>query len=374
MPALRASWGSGGNGPIVSASTLCPSPCSSDGQLSGRCRCRAVRSPSGCSRGSRAKTCSRSGRRQAQGSTVQAAFVLAEETLTREHAYAALSRGAEHNALYIASPPDVRVEERHVPEHETHPVERARAALRRSTAKTMAIDAGPCGLADLQEERARLRATIGPQPRDPTHALNDTISCLQRAGAKLEPTRVHRQGLEERLDATRGLRRFTHRDERVELDAALHQARASEGSHTVGSPTSKTSETSYPTRETATPHGGTRTSRNSISSTESKPRSVPRNDPDTSTSTEPAPPSLRSTPAPACSATLQRRATFSPDRITTTCSWERKGLALLLSGRVARRACSIRRSSVDGTRSARRYYDERSSSEGRVISAGGTRR
>lgn len=171
---------------------------------------------------------------KAQGSTVQQAFVLADETLTREHAYVALSRGTEHNVLYIASPPDVRVEECHVAEHEPDPVERARASLRRSSAKTMALDTGPGRLVELRDEQVRLRAAIGPQPNDPRHKLNETISLLHRAEANLEATRLRRQDLEARLDGTRGLRRVTRRDERAELKDLLNAARTIEASHTVG--------------------------------------------------------------------------------------------------------------------------------------------
>src|SRR3546814_17428193 len=49
---------------------------------------------------------------KAQGATVDRCFVLVDETMTREHAYTALSRGRHGNELFIVAH-DQRVEERH---------------------------------------------------------------------------------------------------------------------------------------------------------------------------------------------------------------------------------------------------------------------
>ena len=67
-------------------------------------------------------------------------FVLADNALDRAHAYTALSRGTQHNAIYIAASPDDGVEERHAPEPVTDAVARARETMRRLRGKSMASD------------------------------------------------------------------------------------------------------------------------------------------------------------------------------------------------------------------------------------------
>jgi conjugative relaxase-like TrwC/TraI family protein len=77
---------------------------------------------------------------KAQGVTVRDAFVLADDTLTRERAYTGMSRGTHTNRLYLTDPPDDRAEERHAPEPANDAVARARRQLGRTLAQSMAID------------------------------------------------------------------------------------------------------------------------------------------------------------------------------------------------------------------------------------------
>jgi conjugative relaxase-like TrwC/TraI family protein len=79
---------------------------------------------------------------KAQGITASQALVLADELLDRERAYTGLSRGKEHNSLYITAAPDERADDRHAPEPASDAV-RARAALARTRAQCMAVDQAP---------------------------------------------------------------------------------------------------------------------------------------------------------------------------------------------------------------------------------------
>lgn len=76
---------------------------------------------------------------KAQGATVGETFVLGTTGLDREHAYSALSRGAEANWLYL-SDGSTRVEEAHAPEIEPDAAARLAARLEVSAAQSLAID------------------------------------------------------------------------------------------------------------------------------------------------------------------------------------------------------------------------------------------
>ena len=77
----------------------------------------------------------------AQGATVDRAFVLASEGMSREWAYVALSRGRLSNRLYVAAQPDdERAEFAPTSPELRDPVERLAAALRDSDAQVLAID------------------------------------------------------------------------------------------------------------------------------------------------------------------------------------------------------------------------------------------
>src|SRR3546814_5637987 len=77
---------------------------------------------------------------KAQGATVDRCFVLVDETMTREHAYTALSRGRHGNELFIVAHAQ-RVEERHANEVDFDPLDAVRRVIGRSGDKRMAVDA-----------------------------------------------------------------------------------------------------------------------------------------------------------------------------------------------------------------------------------------
>jgi ATP-dependent exoDNAse (exonuclease V) alpha subunit len=76
---------------------------------------------------------------KAQGVTADRVLLLADDTLWREHAYTGLSRGVARNDVYLVVE-DPRADVRHVVESIREPDEAVRAAVRRSGAKTMALD------------------------------------------------------------------------------------------------------------------------------------------------------------------------------------------------------------------------------------------
>ena len=76
---------------------------------------------------------------KAQGATVDRALILADDTMTRERGYTALSRATDRNDLYLAVD-DPRVDDRHANEEVTEPSAAVRRALRRSAAQHLAID------------------------------------------------------------------------------------------------------------------------------------------------------------------------------------------------------------------------------------------
>jgi conjugative relaxase-like TrwC/TraI family protein len=99
----------------------------------------------------------------AQGLTVDQAFVLADDGLTRELAYTALSRGRTGNRLYLArQPDDPRAEFAPGSPTDRDPLERLAAAFKTSRATVLAIDAGRDEpgehLAQARHELAKVRA------------------------------------------------------------------------------------------------------------------------------------------------------------------------------------------------------------------------
>ncbi|MBI5232116.1 MAG: ATP-binding domain-containing protein, partial [Coriobacteriales bacterium] len=82
---------------------------------------------------------------KAQGATCDHAFVLVDETMTREAVYTGMSRGRQGNDLYLAVDTG-RAEIAHAPEIAPDPVGALLAGIERSTAQEMAIEIGGRGL------------------------------------------------------------------------------------------------------------------------------------------------------------------------------------------------------------------------------------
>lgn len=138
----------------------------------------------------------------AQGLTVDHAFVLVDESLNRELAYTALSRGRRTNRLYVAlGERALRDEFAPADPHRGEPLARLTAALGRSSAGSLALDARGTTVDDevaaaeraLREARERRRALESSRGR-----------WLPGRRAELETTRQGEAAAAERL---RGLRR-----------------------------------------------------------------------------------------------------------------------------------------------------------------------
>lgn len=79
---------------------------------------------------------------KAQGATVDTALVLADETMTREGIYTAMSRGRTSNHLYLAGD-DARVDIAHAPEVIRDPVDALLASMEVSSAQQLAMEGQP---------------------------------------------------------------------------------------------------------------------------------------------------------------------------------------------------------------------------------------
>src|SRR5207248_7747407 len=81
---------------------------------------------------------------KAQGATVECALVLADESLTREHAYTALSRATRGTDIFLeTSDPEI---EAHAPAPPPEAVARLRLPIGRSVSQQPAIDRSPGAL------------------------------------------------------------------------------------------------------------------------------------------------------------------------------------------------------------------------------------
>lgn len=164
---------------------------------------------------------------KAQGATVDRCYVLADDTLTREHAYTALSRGRHGNEMFVVAP-DRRVEERHTIEVEPDERDAVRHAIGRSAAKRMAVDQREPRITRLDQLRAeqdRLRTRIGWGPSNPWvehHELCDRI----------DQEKHRRDSAQRRLDQARRslddhgpIARIAHRAERNDLEHHIDDCR-----------------------------------------------------------------------------------------------------------------------------------------------------
>jgi ATP-dependent exoDNAse (exonuclease V) alpha subunit len=77
---------------------------------------------------------------KAEGATVAIALVLADPTMTRQQLYTALSRGQQHNLIYLSTD-DLRAELAHAIEATREPTQMLIGIIDRTDAKEMAIEA-----------------------------------------------------------------------------------------------------------------------------------------------------------------------------------------------------------------------------------------
>jgi hypothetical protein len=134
----------------------------------------------------------------ADGATMGRTMVLADDTLTRELAYVALSRGRGRNDLYLGVDDD-RAADRHHPETLREPVQGVRDAVRRSGAKTMAIGESLHPVPTLP---------AGPPPSRVAADLRSQLTHLER---ELQRAEQRRDDALDHLDHLPRLRRFDRR-------------------------------------------------------------------------------------------------------------------------------------------------------------------
>ena len=159
---------------------------------------------------------------KAQGATLDPCYILADDTLTREHAYTALSRGRYGNELFIVAQ-DRRDEARHAVEVEHDPIDAVRQAIRHSAAKLMAIDqaeAKVTSLEQLHRERDSIRARLGHGPVDPSRD-HRRLSALDREKDYREGAQWRLDNARKSLDDLGPIRRRTHRAERREFERRI---------------------------------------------------------------------------------------------------------------------------------------------------------
>ncbi len=160
---------------------------------------------------------------KAQGATVDRCYVLADDTLTREHAYTALSRGRDTNELFVAAA-DRRTDERHAFEVEPHRLDAVRHAIGRTAAKHMATDqtepAVPT-LEQLRDQRDRIRDRLGNGPPDPSWDYRDLSEAIAGARQWRDNARWRLDTARQSLDELGPVGRRTHRAERRVLERRI---------------------------------------------------------------------------------------------------------------------------------------------------------
>ncbi|MBA2283327.1 MAG: relaxase domain-containing protein [Acidimicrobiia bacterium] len=161
---------------------------------------------------------------KAQGATVDRCLVLVDDTMSREHAYTALSRGRQRNDLFVVAE-DRRAEERHAAEVVHDPLDDLRRTVGRTGGKRMAVDetteAPTDTLERLRRDRDEIRTRLGDRPPDPSRSHRQLTEAHTRA-------RHDRDGAQWRLDTARTalhdlgpIGRRTHRTERRELEKRI---------------------------------------------------------------------------------------------------------------------------------------------------------
>ncbi|MGH9227241.1 MAG: ATP-dependent DNA helicase [Acidimicrobiales bacterium] len=173
---------------------------------------------------------------KAQGATVDRCFVLVDETVSREHAYTAVSRGRRGNDLFVVAA-DRRVEERHAAEVQPDPVDQLRAAIQRSGAQRFALDeleAGSTSQLDrLRHERDLLHARLGDRPPDPSRDTGPLADQRRREQRHRDGALWHRSLAEGDLDRLGRIGGRTRPARRRELEGRIAHCDAKIARHDV---------------------------------------------------------------------------------------------------------------------------------------------
>ncbi len=160
---------------------------------------------------------------KAQGATVDRCYLLGDDTLTREHAYTALSRGRHANEMYVVAE-DRRVEERHAIEVETAPLDAVRHAIRRSGAKRLAVDqtrTQPRSIEQLRHDRDQIRTRLARGPVDPASDIRDVTEAIRSEKSWRDNAQWRLDTAHEMIGDLGPIGRHTHRTERKEFERRI---------------------------------------------------------------------------------------------------------------------------------------------------------
>lgn len=162
---------------------------------------------------------------KAQGATVDHCFVLADETMTREHVYTALSRGRHGNDLFVVGD-DQRIEERHATEIHRDALDAVRSVFGRSAIKRLALDEQLPELEridQLRAERDAIRRRIGEGPPDVSREYRQLSDDFVKEKHYLEGAQWRLDRAHEDLDDLGPIRRRTRPAERRELEQRIER-------------------------------------------------------------------------------------------------------------------------------------------------------
>jgi conjugative relaxase-like TrwC/TraI family protein len=171
---------------------------------------------------------------KAQGATVDRCFILADETMTREHVYTALSRGRHGNDLYIVGD-DQRTEDRHAAEVHRDALDAVRGIFGRSATKRLATDQQQPQLApidQLRAERDAIRNQIGDGPPDFSHDYRWLSDDLAKEKHYLAGAQWRLDHAQKDLDAFGPIRRRSRPSERRDIEQRVERFTADVDRHT----------------------------------------------------------------------------------------------------------------------------------------------
>jgi hypothetical protein len=164
---------------------------------------------------------------KAQGATFERALVLADDTMTAEHAYTALSRARECTDLFVETG-DAIERESHAPVIESPVAERLRTSFGRTGSQSLAIDHDPTlvPIDVLRTERARLQATLVGRPIDHDRELRELQQKISSRRQSLEQAMWRQDQAQQRLDRLGPIGRHVHRHDRREFELREQSAAA----------------------------------------------------------------------------------------------------------------------------------------------------
>jgi conjugative relaxase-like TrwC/TraI family protein len=157
---------------------------------------------------------------KAQGATVDRNFVLADDTVLRQHLYTALSRGRARNDLYMTTA-DWRTEIRHAPEQETEPIDGLRAAVHRDGAQRLALDSAGDQYVPteaLRAEHHHLWRILACGPRDPSEHLRSVTDQIRDLRQALADATVRRDAAVAHLEDMGPIEKRFHHKSRTRLE------------------------------------------------------------------------------------------------------------------------------------------------------------